>query len=72
MTIIKYIYDGKKRQDSLFVDIKKDRLLFKRVLKSKKIIVVGRGITGGKPIGKTFGDININYITLLIYVIIVN
>jgi len=37
-------------------------LLFKKILKSKKIIVVGRGITGGKPIGKTLGDLNINYI----------
>ena len=62
MTIIKYIYDGKRKQDSLFVDLIRDRLLFKKILKSKKIIVIGRGITGGKPIGKTLGDLNINYI----------
>lgn len=62
MTIIKYVYDGKKKNDSLFVDLKRDRLLFKKILKGKKIIVVGRGITGGKPIGKTLGDLNINYI----------
>lgn len=62
MTIIKYIYDGKKRNDSLFVNLKTDRLLFKRLLKGKKIIVIGRGITGGKPIGKTLGELNINYI----------
>jgi len=64
MTIIKYIFDGKKKMDSLFVDLKRDRLLFKRLLKSKKIVVVGRGITGGKPIGKTLGDLNINYINI--------
>ena len=62
MTIIKYVYDGKKKIDSLFVDLKRDRLLFKKILKGKKIIVVGRGMTGGKPIGKTLGDLNINYI----------
>ncbi|MEK7633268.1 MAG: bifunctional 5,10-methylenetetrahydrofolate dehydrogenase/5,10-methenyltetrahydrofolate cyclohydrolase [Patescibacteria group bacterium] len=62
MTIIKYVYDGKKKNDSLFVDLKRDRLLFKKILKGKKIIVVGRGITGGRPIGKTLGDLNINYI----------
>lgn len=64
MTIIKYIYDGKRKQDSLFVDLIRDRLLFKKILKGKKIIVVGRGITGGKPIGKTLGDLNINYINI--------
>src|SRR3989344_7805878 len=50
MTIIKYIYDGKRKQDIVFVDMKKDRVLFKNILKSKKVIIVGRGITGGKPI----------------------
>lgn len=64
MTIIKYIYSGKRKQDDLFVDLIKDRVLFKKILKSKKIIVVGRGITGGKPIGKTLGDLNINYINI--------
>lgn len=62
MTLIKYVYDGKKKKDNLFVDLIKDRLFFKKILKGKKIIVVGRGVTGGKPIGKTLGDLNINYI----------
>ncbi len=64
MTIIKYIYDGKRKQDIVFVDMKRDRLLFKNVLKSKKVVVVGRGITGGKPIGNTLGNLNINYISI--------
>ncbi|MFA5770140.1 MAG: bifunctional 5,10-methylenetetrahydrofolate dehydrogenase/5,10-methenyltetrahydrofolate cyclohydrolase [Patescibacteria group bacterium] len=64
MTIIKYIYDGKRKQDIVFVDMKKDRLLFKNVLKSKKVVIVGRGITGGKPIGKTLGNLNVNYISI--------
>lgn len=64
MTIIKYIYDGKRKQDMVFVDMKRDRLLFKNVLKSKKVVVVGRGITGGKPIGNTLGNLNINYISI--------
>ncbi|MFA6081618.1 MAG: bifunctional 5,10-methylenetetrahydrofolate dehydrogenase/5,10-methenyltetrahydrofolate cyclohydrolase [Patescibacteria group bacterium] len=64
MTIIKYIYDGKRKQDVIFVDLKRDRLLFKNVLKSKKVVVVGRGITGGKPIGNTLGNLNINYISI--------
>ncbi|EKE14800.1 MAG: bifunctional 5,10-methylene-tetrahydrofolate dehydrogenase/5,10-methylene-tetrahydrofolate cyclohydrolase [uncultured bacterium] len=64
MTIIKYIYDGKRKQDIVFIDLKKNRLLFKNILKSKKIVIVGRGITGGKPIGKTLGDLNVNYISV--------
>lgn len=64
MSIIKYIYDGKRKQDMVFVDMKRDRLLFKNVLKSKKVVVVGRGITGGKPIGNTLGNLNINYISI--------
>ena len=63
MTIIKYIYDGKRKQDIVFVDMKKDRILFKNILKSKKIVIVGRGMTGGMPIGKTLGNLNINYIS---------
>jgi len=64
MTIIKYIYDGKRKQDIVFVDMKKDRILFKNILKNKKVVIVGRGMTGGKPIGKTLGNLNVNYISI--------
>ncbi|MFA6016636.1 MAG: bifunctional 5,10-methylenetetrahydrofolate dehydrogenase/5,10-methenyltetrahydrofolate cyclohydrolase [Patescibacteria group bacterium] len=64
MTLIKYIYDGKKKQDIVFVDMKKNRILFKNILKSKKVVIVGRGMTGGMPIGKTLGNLNINYISV--------
>lgn len=63
MTLIKYIYYGKRKQDVVFVDMIKDRILFKNILKSKKIVIVGRGMTGGMPIGKTLGSLNINYIS---------
>lgn len=63
MTLIKFIYYGKRKQDVSFVNMKKDRVLFKNILKSKKIVIVGRGMTGGMPIGKTLGSLNINYIS---------
>ena len=63
MTLIKYIYYGKRKQDIVFVNMKKDRVLFKNILKSKKIVIVGRGMTGGMPIGKTLGSLNTNYIS---------
>ena len=64
MTIIKYIYNGKRKQDIVFVDMKKNRILFKNILKSKKVVIVGRGMTGGMPIGKTLGNLNVNYISI--------
>lgn len=64
MTIIKYIYYGKRKQDIVFVDLKKDRILFKNIFKSKKVVIAGRGITGGKPIGNTLGNLNVNYISV--------
>lgn len=63
MTLIKFIYYGKRKQDISFIDMKKERVLFKNILKSKKIVIVGRGMTGGMPIGKTLGCLNINYIS---------
>lgn len=64
LTIIKYIFSGKKIDNRLIVDLKKDKNFFKKFLKNKKIILVGRGITGGKPIGKVLQEAKINYISL--------
>lgn len=64
LTIIKYIYSGKKIDNRLIVDLKKDKKFFKKFLKNKKIVLVGRGITGGKPIGQVLQEAKINYINL--------
>jgi methylenetetrahydrofolate dehydrogenase (NADP+)/methenyltetrahydrofolate cyclohydrolase len=40
----------------------RDRRFFKKAFRNKKIVLMGRGITGGKPIGKTLTDAKINYI----------
>ena len=54
---------GKRKQDIVFVDMKKIVYFLKIFLKVKKIVIVGRGMTGGMPIGKTLGNLNINYIS---------
>lgn len=62
LTILKYIY-GKARLDrGLFIDPRKDKILFKKILRSKKIVLIGRGITGGQPIGQVLSEFKINYI----------
>ncbi len=64
LTVIKWIYFGSRQPQSLLVDPKSDRLMFKRKFHNKKVVLVGRGITGGAPIGKTLTDFKINYINL--------
>jgi methylenetetrahydrofolate dehydrogenase (NADP+)/methenyltetrahydrofolate cyclohydrolase len=64
LTVIKYIYAGKKIDKRLIVDISKDTRFFKKIFKNKKIVLLGRGITGGRPIGQVLQEIKINYINV--------
>jgi len=64
LTVIKNIFLGTSNIKKLLIDIKKDRLLFKKILRNKKIVIVGRGITGGSPIAKTLTEMKINYLSL--------
>lgn len=64
LTILKYIYKPGNKSKALdfIVDLKKDHVFFKKILKRKKIVVIGRGETGGKPIGQILRDLKINFI----------
>lgn len=64
LTVIKYIFSGKKIDKRLMVDLKKDKTFFKRSLKNKKIVLIGRGVTGGHPIGHSLQEMKINYINI--------
>lgn len=61
LTLLKYIYIHPKTDAGLFIDKKKDFEALRRVLKHKQVIVIGKGITGGRPIVKTFSEIKINF-----------
>lgn len=61
LTLLKYIYIHPKSDAGLFIDKKKDFEALRRILKHKQVIVVGKGITGGRPIVKTFSEIKINF-----------
>jgi len=62
LTLFKYIFGTQKLDKHLLVDMNRDRRFFKKAFRNKKIVLMGRGITGGKPIGKTLTDAKINYI----------
>ncbi|MCL4364227.1 bifunctional 5,10-methylenetetrahydrofolate dehydrogenase/5,10-methenyltetrahydrofolate cyclohydrolase [Patescibacteria group bacterium] len=64
LSTIKYIYSGKKIDNRLIVDLVKDRIFFKKIMKNKKVVLVGRGITGGKPIGQVLQEAKINFINV--------
>lgn len=66
LTIFKYIFSPGDKTDAkeLKVDFQKDLLFFKRVLKKKKIVLVGKGETGGKPIGHVLNLAKINFINI--------
>jgi len=61
LTILKYIYIHPKMDADLFIDKKKDFEALRRVLKHKQIIIVGKGVTGGKPLVKTLSEVKINF-----------
>lgn len=65
LSVIKYFFHpGEKTAKNLLVNLKSDGPFFKQLLKHKKIVILGRGETGGKPIGDTLSSIRINYINL--------
>jgi len=64
LTMIKYIYGKGKLTPDLFIDVPRDRNFFKKLFKNKRVVLVGRGITGGRPIGRMLTEVKINYISL--------
>src|SRR3989338_9947548 len=64
LTVLKHIYARAKGDSNTLVDIQKEKGLFKRLFRNKRIVLVGRGITGGRPIGKTLTEARINFINI--------
>ncbi len=66
LTIIKYIFKAgsKKTVDDIIVNPKKELIFFKNVLKRKKIVLIGRGKTGGQPIGHILNMMRVNFINV--------
>lgn len=64
LTLLKYIFGQGKIDHNLIIDLKRDNSFFRKTFRNKRVVVVGRGFTGGKPIGKTLSDAKINYINI--------
>jgi methylenetetrahydrofolate dehydrogenase (NADP+)/methenyltetrahydrofolate cyclohydrolase len=64
LTLIKYVYGQSNISEQLFIDLSRDEKLLKHMLKQKKIIIIGRGITGGAPIGRVLNRLKVNYMSI--------
>jgi len=64
LTVLKYIYLKPRPGTDLIIDVQKERSLFKKLFRNKRVVLVGRGITGGQPIGKTLTEARINFINV--------
>lgn len=66
LTPLKHLFTtGDKRKiENVVVDLDHDANFFKQILKRKKIVVVGTGETGGKPIGDVLSRLHLNYINI--------
>jgi len=64
LTILKYIFLNKRIDKNLFVNFEKDITDLKKIFKNKKVVLVGRGLTGGKPIGETLSAMKINFLNI--------
>ncbi|OGK26570.1 hypothetical protein A3C28_03625 [Candidatus Roizmanbacteria bacterium RIFCSPHIGHO2_02_FULL_39_9] len=64
LTLLKSIYEKSKKADDLMVHLDKEKGYYKKLFRSKRVVLVGRGITGGQPIGKTLTEARINFINI--------
>ncbi len=62
LTVLKHTFQPRSSLKNLFIDEKEDFSFFKNSLKHKKVVLVGRGLTGGQPVGKTLSYFHINYL----------
>ncbi len=64
LTALKYVFKGSVVSADLFVDLSKDTDFFKKNLRSKKVVIIGRGMTGGLPIGETFKKLKLDFLSV--------
>lgn len=64
LTTLKYLYQKSSLTKHLFIDRKQDSSFFKQTFKHKKVVLAGRGMTGGQPIGQALSEFKINYISV--------
>lgn len=66
LTMVKSVFTPIDADDpaSVIVDIHRDANFFKNIFKRKRVVLLGRGLTGGQPVGDALTKAKINYINL--------
>lgn len=64
VSLLKYIYQNTQLTTSLYPDLAKDPSFFKQTLKQKRVVLVGRGSSGGLPIAQVLSQFRINFINV--------
>lgn len=64
ISLLKFVANPHNHKKSVYPDQLNDKNLFKQLLKHKKIVLVGSGITGGHPIAQTLHDFRIGFINV--------
>ncbi len=64
LSALKYIFVKNEIGSHLYPNPTEDPLMFKTLFKTKKVVLLGRGLTGGTPIGNTLTAYKINYINV--------
>ncbi len=66
LTMLKATYQPEAQKDyaSVFVDLKKDATTLKNLLRKKKIVLIGRGRTGGRPTAEMLLKLHIPFVNL--------
>lgn len=66
LTCIKYAFDPGKKDiaTNVMVNLDTDIAFLKNLFKRKRIVLLGRGETGGKPVGDMLSSLKINFINI--------
>ncbi len=64
ISLLKFVANPHRNKNSIYPDQVTDKNLFKQLLKHKKIVLVGSGLTGGHPIAQTLHDFRIGFINV--------
>lgn len=64
LTALKFVFKNSMKASSLQVNLNEDAEFFRKHLRNKKIVIIGRGETGGKPIGHVFNKLRLDYICI--------
>src|SRR3989338_7682700 len=64
LTLLKSIFLKARKAEDALINLEKEKSYFKKLFRSKRVVLIGRGITGGQPIGKTLTEARINFINV--------